>query len=71
MIRIKQIKLPVDSNSKENLIKKTAQKLKIKENKIEKLIISKLSLDARKTPTYVYEVDVKLENEKKYLKNLK
>lgn len=69
MIRIKQIKLPVDSNSKENLIKKTAQKLKIKENKIEKLIISKLSLDARKTPTYVYEVDVKLENEKKYLKN--
>ena len=69
MIRIRQIKLPLDENSKENLLTKVAHKLKLDKDKIKHLTINKLSLDARKEIEYVYEVDVEVPNEKKYLKD--
>lgn len=69
MIRIRQIKIPIDENSKENLLKKVAHKLKINKEKISKLTINKVSLDARKEIEYVYEVDVEVPNEQKYLKD--
>lgn len=69
MIRIRQIKLPLDENSKENLLTKVAHKLKLDKEKIKHLTINKLSLDARKEIEYVYEVDIEVPNEKKYLKD--
>ena len=73
MLRIRQIKLPINHN-KQNLKLKIAKKLKIKENEIINFKINKKSLDARdkKNLIYVYEIDVNLKNENNILnKNLK
>ena len=72
MIRVKNIFLPV-SFDEQNLKKETAKKLKIKENMIQKIKINHKSLDARKNKEihYVYEVDVLLKNEEKFLNKKK
>ena len=69
MLRIKQIKLPINHN--ENDLKlKLAKKLKIKINDIIKFKINKKSIDARdkNNLTYVYEIDADIKNEKHILK---
>lgn len=58
MIRIREVK--IDVKEKQELEKKIAKILKIKEDDIAKININKRSIDARKKPLifYVYEVDV-------------
>lgn len=60
MIRIREVK--IDVKEKQELEKKIAKILKIKEDNIVKININKRSIDARKKPIifYVYEVDVTL-----------
>ena len=65
MIRIRQIKLPIEGN---NIKEKVAQKLKIKEKDIIEYKINKKSLDARADLIYVYEIDAKIKNENQILK---
>ena len=72
MIRIRNIKLSL--NEKENILKeKVSKKLKININKIKTIKINKKSLDARNKNNicYVYELDVKVENESKILTKIK
>lgn len=70
MIRIRQVKVLVGSN---NLKEECAKKLKINSKLIKELKIIKQSIDSRYKPDiyYVYEVDVKLDNEGKFLKKNK
>jgi len=72
MIRIRQIKIEVEKDTKEELAQKISHILRINPSKIE-FNITKKSLDARKKEQliYVYEVDVKVKNEKKVLKEAK
>lgn len=62
MIRINQLKLPVD-HGKQDLEKKAAKLLKIPQDKIRKLTIRRQSIDARKKGEllYIYAVDVQIE----------
>lgn len=70
MIRISQIKLPVDHDD-QALLQAAARELKLPSEKIERLTIQKKSIDARKKPiSYVYTVDVKVKGEEKLLKKL-
>lgn len=70
MIRISQIKLPVD-HDEQALLQAAARELKILSEKIEHLTIQKKSIDARKKPiSYAYTVDVKVKGEEKLLKKL-
>ena len=71
MLRISQLKLSVD-HTEEELRKKVAHTLQIKEETIRKIRIIRQSLDARKKPSlfYVYTIDVEAGNEKQILKNL-
>lgn len=70
MIRISQIKLPVEHDGLA-LLQAAARELKTSSDKIENLTIQKKSIDARKKPiSYVYTVDVKLKGEEKLLKRL-
>ena len=64
MIRISQLKLPVE-HSQEALLKKAAKTLRLAPEEIRELKIIKQSLDARKKPElyYSYTVDVKTEKE--------
>lgn len=69
MLRIRQIKLPINHN--ENDLKhKLAQKLKIKEKDIKNYKINKQSIDARDKNNllYVYEIDIDIQDEQKMLK---
>ena len=72
MIRLRQIKVSVDSDI-DVLKKKCAQKLKINLDRIKDIKINKRSIDARekKELYYVYEVDVKIQDEKKVLSRTK
>lgn len=69
MLRLRQIKLPINHNE-DDLIIKIAKNLKIKENEILNFKINKQSIDARKKDNlmYVYEIDVNLKDEKQILK---
>ena len=49
MIRISQLKLPVD-HGPEDLKRQAAKELKVPEERIESLAVSKKSIDARKKP---------------------
>ena len=62
MIRVRQVKMHIDSN---NLLKKIASKLNIKENQIKNYKIIKESIDARDKNNifYIYEVNVEVLNE--------
>lgn len=70
MIRVRQIKVHIDSN---NILNKIASKLNVKENDIKSYKIIKESIDARDKNNlfYIYEVDVEVLNEDKILKNNK
>ena len=73
MIRINQLKLPVD-HGKQDLEKKAAKLLKIPQDKIKKLTIRRQSIDARKKGEllYIYAVDVQIEgNEASAVKRAK
>ena len=67
MIRIRQIKLPINHNEEDIKIK-VSKKLNIKPSDIKYFKINKKSIDARNEINYIYEVDISLDNEKKILK---
>lgn len=71
MIRIRQIKIPVEVDSTESLEKAICKILRINSNEIIRFNIVKKSLDARKKDSihYVYEVDVLVTNDKSVLKH--
>ena len=64
MIRIRQIKIPIEKDNINHLKKKVSTILKCPESDIQKISISKKSLDARKKPNifYIYEIDVYVKN---------
>lgn len=64
MLRIKNIKIGVDSNENQ-LIVKASKQLGVKPSAIKNLSISKKALDSRRKNNlvYVYSVDVEIENE--------
>ena len=66
MIRIRQIKLPIN-HKEEDLINKICKKIDINKKDIKKIIINKKSIDARKEINYTYEVDIETNKEKKIL----
>ncbi len=70
MIRIRQIKIPIEKDNLNHLKKKISFILKCQETDIKTISISKKSLDARKKPNifYIYEVDIDVKNEKHLLK---
>ena len=70
MIRVSQLKLPVE-HSEEQFYQKIEKSLKIKKDQIKKLQIVKKSIDARKKPdiSIVYSVDVWVDKEEKILKH--
>lgn len=73
MIRINQLKLPVD-HGKQDLIKKAAKLLKVPQEKIKSLTIRRQSIDARKKGEllYIYAVDIQIEgNETSAVKRAK
>ena len=69
MIRLRQVKLPIDDN---NLLEKISKLLKVEKDMIKELKIRKKSLDARDKSKllFVYEVDCLVENEGKVLKKI-
>ena len=71
MIRINQIKMPLDHSS-EQLAGKAAKLLKINVNQIKKLQIAKKSIDARKKPDIfiVYSLDILVDNETAIMKKV-
>ncbi len=71
MIRINQIKLPIEHTNTQ-LRKKVCKILRISESQIIQLSVAKRSIDARKKPElqYVYSVDVVVENESFVLKRV-
>lgn len=72
MIRVSQIKLPVEHTEKE-LLHKTAKLLHTDAGKIQELRVVKKSIDARKKPEIflIYTVDVLAAEEEKLLKRCK
>ena len=73
MLKVRQIKIPIDSNNKDYILKKISNKLKCRVNEIINYKITKLSIDARDKNNllYVYEFDVEVLNEKVILNNSK
>ena len=73
MLRVRQIKVEVENDSQESLLKATCKKLKVDRQDILELEIYKQSIDARNKSSiyFVYEVNVKVKNEEKILKRIK
>lgn len=69
MIRLRQIKVPINKDNKTFIKKECSKILKINSNQINNLYINKKSLDARHKPNlyFVYEVDMEVDNEDKIL----
>ena len=72
MIRINQLKLPID-HTREDLAHKISKELKIPEHNIKKIQIVKQSVDARKKDhiLYIYTVNVSADKENQIIKKLK
>ena len=72
MIRVSELKLPIEGNQKA-LEKKLAKALRVPVEEIKAYRIFKRSLDARKKDNihYAYVVDVEVKNEKKILEKSK
>lgn len=70
MLRVRQVKVEVSIDNKENLKKAIAKKIGQSLSKIKKFSIKKQSLDARNKNEiyYVYEVDVEVEKKEEILK---
>ena len=66
MLKVRQIKIPIDNNDKDYILKKISSKLKCNLDEIINYKITKLSIDARDKNNllYVYEFDVEVLNEK-------
>lgn len=60
MIRIRQVKIPIDKDNIDNIKKEISKILKINIKDIKNLTINKKSIDARYKPDifYIYEVDI-------------
>lgn len=73
MLRIRQIKVPIAKDNEEFLLTAISNILRVPSKELSNLSIVKKSLDARKKDNvhYVYEVDIKVENEDKILKRNK
>ena len=73
MIRVRQIKVEIKNDSFDYLQKKVLTKLKIAYRDLQEMKIIKKSIDARdkNNVLYVYEVNVKLVDEKKVLNKIK
>lgn len=73
MIRVRQVKVLYSESNIENITKKVAKKLNVKEEDIKSIKINKESIDARKKPEiyYIYEVDCILINEELVLRKNK
>lgn len=71
VIRVRQVRIDVFKDSKEDLLKKCARILNIRKDEIKEYKIHKLSLDCRRKPKlfYVYEVDLCLLSEESVLRN--
>ena len=69
MIRLRQIKVLVSNNTLDDIKNKCASKLRISSKDIKEIKIIKESIDSRNKPLlyFVYEVDVKVDNEDKIL----
>ena len=72
MIRVSELKMPIEGNQK-TLEKKLAKALRVPVEEIKAYRIFKRSLDARKKDNihYAYVVDAEVENEKKILEKNK
>lgn len=70
MIKVRQVRVEIENNSKEEIKRKTAKKLNIKESNILDFFIRKESLDARDKNDihYSYEIDVVVADEEKVLR---
>ncbi len=73
MIRIKQIKVSIEKNIEQEILKKIMKKLHVQKRDILNIKINKQSLDAREKPNlfYVFEILVEIKQEKIVLKNNK
>ena len=73
MLRIRQIKLPIEKDNENFLLTAISKILKVSIKDLSNLTIVKKSLDARKKDNvhYVYEIDIKVSSEDKILKKLK
>lgn len=73
MLRVRQVKIEVINDNKENLLKAVSKKLKIDKSLIEEISLFKQSIDARDKNNiyYVYEVNVKVKKEQEILKKNK
>ena len=73
MLRIRQIKIPLDKDNDEFLYNAISKILKVKRDDLSNLVIVKKSLDARRKDNvhYVYEVDISVVDEDKILKKNK
>lgn len=69
MIRVRQVKVLVEENNTEQQKRAISKKLHVKPTEILSFTIHKESIDARKKDAiyYVYEFDVQLSSEEKYL----
>lgn len=72
MIRITQLKLPIE-HKKQELYEKTAKLLRVAPSEIKQLKIVKQSVDARKKEQilFIYTVDVEVAKEQQILKKVK
>ena len=61
MIRIRQVKIPIEEYNKENIKKYIQKKIKYSNLNIDEITIIKESIDARQKPNifYILEVDIK------------
>ena len=68
MIRVRNIKVPINDD---DVKKYVVLKLRVNEDDISLLKINKKSIDARKKSDihFVYEIDINVKNEKRFLKN--
>ena len=73
MIRIRQVKIDVEKDNKEEILNKCCKRLNINSTDILSYKISKKSLDARLKPTlyFIYEIDIDIKNEDKVLSKTK
>lgn len=65
MLRVRQLKITVNNDNENNLIKAVCKKLRVQKEDVLDCFIRKQSIDARNKNDifYVYEVDVELKNE--------
>lgn len=70
MIRVRQVKVKLEENTNEHILKEASRKLKISPSDILSFEIKKQSLDARKKDSifYIYELEVKTNKEKEILR---